>query len=307
MADMSASVHFSIKYDGPALAAHQMDVRELAPALMAFSALLEEASKAAYPESNEVRVQVKGNFKGGSFGVDFIALQSIGQQIVSMLGGPGATAAANLSGILSGLGLIGTGAGGLIALIKWLSGRKPTAIIKTGDTEIFEVRTSEEVESFEVDLITGRLFRSRVVKQSLARVLKPLERDGIDVFASGVDGVTQNVVTKEDLPAFVQAADDAQVVSDVITDGVLLQLESVVFKDGNKWRLNDGSTVFFASINDKAFLARVELGEERFGKGDILVVSLRRVQSITDAGLKTELSVERVLEHRAPLQQTLLP
>ncbi len=28
---MSATVHFSIKYDGPALASHQMDVRELAP------------------------------------------------------------------------------------------------------------------------------------------------------------------------------------------------------------------------------------------------------------------------------------
>lgn len=304
---MSASVHFSIKYDGPALAAHQMDVRELAPALIALSNLLEEANKAAYPDSNEVRVQVKGNFKGGSFGVDFIALQTITQQIVSMLTGPEATAVANLAGILAGLGLVGSGGTyGLIGLIKWLKGRKPTAIIKSGNAEIFEIRTSESVETFEVDLITGRLYRSRIVKQSLARVLKPLEQEGITTFASGLDGITQNVVSSEDLPSFIEAAQEADVVSDLTSDRVLLQIESAVFKDGNKWRLSDGSNAFFATIADDDFLARVESGSERFGKGDLLVVNLRRVQYITDAGLKTEVTVEKVLEHKSPLQQPLL-
>ena len=307
---MNTAVHFSIKYDGPALVNHQMDVRDLAPALIALSNLLEEASKAAYPDSSEVRVQVKGNFKSGSFGVDFIALQTIGQQIVSMLGGPVATASANLFGILAGLGLVGgatiaIGRSGLINLTKWLNGRKPTAIFKTGDFEVFEIRTAEEVETFEVDLVTARLWRSRVVKQSLLRVLKQLEQDGIDVFASSTDGVTQTVVVKADLPAFEQAASDVEIVSDVITNGVLLQVESAVFKDGNKWRLNDGGTTHHAAINDPLFLARIESGQERFGKGDILVVNLRRIQSITDTGLKTDLVVERVLEHRSPLQQTL--
>lgn len=304
--EMSTSVHFSIKYDGPALASHQMDVRELAPALIALSNLLEEANKAAYPDSNEVRVQVKGNFKGGSFGVDFIALQTITQQIVSMLSGPEATAAANLSGILGGLGLVGGGAVGLIGLIKWLHGRKPTAIIKSGDSEIFEIRTSESVETFEVDLVTGRLYRSRIVKQSLAKVLKPLEQEGITTFASGLDGITQNVVFSEDLPSFIESAQEADVVSDITSERVLLQIESAVFKDGNKWRLNDGLNTYFATIADEDFLARVESGSERFGKGDLLVVNLRRVQYITDAGLKTEVTVEKVLEHKSPLQQPLI-
>jgi len=60
MSNMSATAHFSIKYDGPALASHQMDVRELAPALMALASLLEEANREIYPEGSEVRVQVKG-------------------------------------------------------------------------------------------------------------------------------------------------------------------------------------------------------------------------------------------------------
>ena len=62
--EMSTSVHFSIKYDGPALVGHQMDVRELAPALIALSELLEQANKAAFPNAAEVRVNIQGNFKG---------------------------------------------------------------------------------------------------------------------------------------------------------------------------------------------------------------------------------------------------
>lgn len=301
---MSASVHFSIKYDGPALASHQMDVRELAPALIALSTLLEQANKTAYPDSADVRVNVQGTFKGGSFGVDLIAIQSIGQQIVTMLSGPNATAAANLFGILGGLGLLG--GSGLIALVKWLKGRKPTSIKIVGDTTVFEIQTVEFVETFEVDLVAAKLYKSRVVRQSLAKVIKPLERDGIDYFACGREGQTEAVVTKDEASAFDLAASEEDVVSDNVSEGVLLQIESAVFKQDNKWRFNDGATSFFAEIADQGFLGRIDSGGERFGKGDVLIVDLRRTQSVTDTGLKLDYVVERVLDHKAPLQIGLL-
>lgn len=301
--DMSATVHFSIKYDGPALASHQMDVRELAPALIALSSLLEEANRAAFPDSDEVRVHINGNFKGGSFGVDLVALQSIKDQIVSLLAGPGATASANLLGILAGLGLLGSG--GVIGVLKWLRGRKPTSVAVKGDATIFEIRTSEEVETFEVDLISGKLYASRLVRQSLAKVVKPMETDGIDLFASALHGKTETVITKEEAPFFGVVAGDADVVSDNVSDHVLLQIESAVFKEGNKWRFNDGAHAFFAEISDVDFLARIESGAERFGKGDVLIVTLRRLQSVTDTGLKSEYIVTKVLDHQAPLQGSL--
>lgn len=303
---MSASIHFSIKFDGPALTSHQMDVRELAPALIALSNLLEEANRVAFPNSDEIRVQIKGNFKGGSFGVDLVALQNMADQIVTMLTGSNASAASNLFGILQGLGMLG-GAGGLIGLIKWLRGRKPSTIRLDGDKTIFEIQTSEYIESFEVDLVAGKLYQSRVVRQTLAKVVKPLERDGVDVFACGQDGATVTVVTKADVPYFELAAEGVDVVSDTVTESVLLQIESAVFKEGNKWRFTDGASSFFAEIADDDFLARVESGDERFGKGDVLVVDLRRIQSVTDSGLKLEYSVEKVRDHRAPLQARLLP
>lgn len=306
MTDMSATAHFSIKYDGPALVAHQMDVRELAPALMALASLLEEANREAYPDGNEVRVQVKGTFKGGSFGVDLIALQSIKDQLVSLLNGPESTAAATLFGILGGVGLVKGVYAGLIQLIKWLNGRKPSSITRVDDHEVVEIRTDDTVETLEIDLIAGKLYRSRQVRQSLAKVLKPLERDGIDVFAAGRHGKSETVIEKCDLPAFTDAAQEADVASDNTMLRILVQVESAVFRDGNKWRVSDGSTTFHAAMEDVDFIARVDAGLERFGKGDVLIVDMRRVQLITDNGLKSEWSIIKVHEHRAPLQASLL-
>lgn len=301
---MSATVHFSIKYDGPALVSHQMDVRELAPALIALSELLEHASKTAFPDAPEVRVNVRGNFKGGSFGVDLSAVQTVAQQMVSLFSGPESTAAANLFGILSGLGMVGS-ASGVIGVIKWLRGRKPSAIRIDGDKTVFEIRTAEEIETFSVDLVAGKLYQSRIVRQALARVVKPLEREGVDIFACGQGGETTAVVTKDELASFDVAASGSEVLSDTLSERVLLQIESAVFKDDNKWRFTDGATPFYAEIKDPAFLARVNSGDERFGKNDVLVVDLRRVQTLNDNGLKLEYVVERVLDHKDPLQPKL--
>lgn len=302
MTAMSTSVHFSIKYDGPALAMHQMDVRELAPALISLSDLLEQANKAVSPDAPEVRVRVNGDFKAGSFGVDLIAVQSMAQQLVSIFSGPEASAASNLLALLSGLGVAG---GGLIGVIKWLRGRRPSSIRFDGHTTIFEVTTAEVTETFESDLMTGRLYQTRVVRQHLAKVIAPLSREGVDTFYGGFDGQVTPLVEKADVPYFTAAASEADVVSDTMRHGVLLQIESAVFKDGNKWRFHDGSTAFYAEITDRDFMERIEAGTERFGKGDILVVDLRSVQTVTDTGLRAEWTVSRIIEHRLPLQSSL--
>ena len=293
-------VNFNIKYDGPALRDNQMDVRDLAPALIALSELLEQASKEVYPKSAPVRVEVKGNFKAGSFGIDLIAIQPMMEQIISLLNGEGATAASNLLGILSGVGLLG--GGGLVGLIIKLKGRKPHQVKTEGDSMVFVLESQEEIS---VDLVTGKLYHSRMVRQQLAKVLSPLDSPGIDTFVSGQLNEAVTTVTKEDFQYFVQSAADADVVSDETTRSVL-QIESLSFKDGNKWKVTDGGSSFWAELEDEDFLGRINDGSERFGKGDILVVELQRVQIMTDTGLKQEYFIAKVVEHRGPPQGRLI-
>jgi hypothetical protein len=111
----------------------------------------------------------------------------------------------------------------------------------------------------------------------------------------------------DELASFAVFDSDGEVVSDSTSRKVLLLLllESVAFKDGNKWRVHDGQYPFFAALDDEAFLAEVDAGE-RFGKGDVLTVDLRQVQTVADGTLKTEYRITKVHEHRAPLQQSLL-
>lgn len=207
MADMTATAEFSIKYDGPALASHQMDVRELAPALLALSTLLEEANRVVYPESPPVRVNVRGSFQSGSFKIDLSVLQTVREQLVAIFTGPDATAAANLFGIIGGIGLVGgAAAGGLIGLIKFLKGRKPTSIRFENDQAIFEIIVEERTEVFVTDLVATRLYQSKIVRQSLARVVKPLEQAGVDVFMAGHNEHIEVTVLKEDVPAFWRLA-----------------------------------------------------------------------------------------------------
>lgn len=176
-------------------------------------------------------------------------------------------------------------------------------IAQKGDTAILWITQTETVD-VERDVI--RLYRSTVMRTSLEKVVSPLERDGIDDFGVVIHGEKVLDTRAEDLPSLSAAITnaEAEIVSDTKTRKVL-QIESLTFKDRNKWRVSDGNATRHAAIEDKDFLAKIDAGE-CFGKGDVLVVDWRQVQKIEGAKLVTEFSIVKVIEHRQPLPQSLL-
>jgi hypothetical protein len=302
--EMSNHERFHVVYDGPALTEHRMDVRDLAPALVAFADLFTAANKEINGDAAEVRVQVNASFKAGSFGIDLVASQHLLSQIKDIFAGNGATAISNGWTILQIVGFTGGGlAGGLVGLLRLLKGRRPVKIEQKGDVATVWMTQTETIE-VERDVI--RLYRNSVVRTSLEKVVSPLEREGITDFGVVVNGQVVLDVHDDEVASFSAAASDAdaEIVSDTTTRK-MLQIESLAFKDGNKWRVHDGTATFHASIEDKEFLAKIDAGE-RFGKGDVLVVDLRQVQSIVNAKLVNESIIVKVLEHRQPLQQSLI-
>jgi hypothetical protein len=301
---MSNHERFHVVYDGPALTEHRMDVRDLAPALVAFADLFTAANKEINGDAAEVRVQVNASFKAGSFGIDLIASQHLLSQIKDIFAGNGATAIANSWTILQIVGFTGGGlAGGLVGLLRLLKGRRPVKIEQKGDVATVWMTQTETIE-VERDVI--RLYRNSVVRTSLEKVISPLEREGITDFGVVVNDQIVLDVHDDEVASFSAAAfdADAEIVSDTTTRK-MLQIEYLAFKDGNKWRVHDGTATYHASIEDKEFLANIDAGE-RFGKGDVLVVELRQVQSIVNAKLVNESIIVKVLEHRLPLQQSLI-
>ena len=149
------------------------------------------------------------------------------------------------------------------------------------------------------------LLRDVQVRKALSEVVKPLEREGLDRFE--VRTAVRNpaeVITKEDASSFVAPiVEDEPIISDERT--AAFSIVALTFKDGNKWRLYDGQNTISVTIEDEAFIRRVN--RQRLPlEGDLLVC---RPMSISGHGnsLRTEYAVLEVMEHRVAARQLALP
>lgn len=297
------TTNFCIKYDGPALENHVMDVRELAPALLHLGKLIELANELLDPNAPKAQVSVHGSFKKGSFAVELIANYGgeIWNGIKSVFTGSNVAAVLGIVGVLEAIGLMP--GDGLIGLIKRLRGRGVVTIKYENNIALVVTDDGEEIET---SLVAANLYQDKGIRVELEGVLSPLEKQGVTYFVSGKDlddMGTVTIVTRDEFDYFKRQTDLPNIISDRLDENIMLQIESPKFKNAtNKWEVTDGTTSFFVLMNDEEFQGRVDSGEERFGKGDILMADLRRVQKVLSGELKTEYIIEKVHEHKAPLQ-----
>jgi hypothetical protein len=286
---------FTIAYDGPAVKNGEMDVRDLAPALLAVGQLFDAANIALYgQEAKPISVKVAAT-QAACFEIDLVAMGSIWDQARLLLSGDAATAIANL------VTFITIGGGSLIALIKFLHGKNPDRVEEIGEGKI---RITYGSETLIVPLEMLRLYRDVQVRKAVEKLIEePLSKDGIDSFKIlDAKKVAYTEVVKSEASYFI---------APIPTDNVLLNqsiraaysIVSLAFKEDNKWRLFDGNNQINATISDEDFLSRVDKSQIRFAKGDILIceVTVEQVQSAS--GLKTNYAVTKVIEHKPALRQ----
>jgi hypothetical protein len=300
MDDMSKA-SLQVVYDGPALQTHEMEVRDLAPALLALGELFEEANATLNDGRTKVSVNVKGSFKTGCFAIDLGVTQSLIQQAQDLFAGNPVTAALNLVTVL---GLTGTGAKGLFHLIKWVRNRDITNVEIMSDGV---VRIFCDQDHFETEEKVLALFRNWKLRKAFEDVVhKPLQRPGIEYFAIREPEGDFATASEAEAENFVAPEQEEEQLDQ--TDRVAsVQLVNIAFRDENKWRFYDGASTFYATITDEAFLNGVEAGDIRFGKGDLLKVMLREKKKLVGEQLKAEHEVIEVLDHRRAGVQLKLP
>ncbi len=305
----SDDMKFRIIYDGPALDTHEMDIRDLAPALLSLSDVFEEAGKTLYGDKAVISVKVNASFKEGSFGIDLVAASSsLFTQIVGFLSGDNVSAALNL---ITVLGLVhadkatGNVKKGLIQLIKWIGPRKVKSLHNLPDSNI-EIFIDDESAIFDSKVI--ELYKNYKLRASLQEVIaRPLEREGIDSFAATIDdGETFVTVDKGESKLFTVDKPADSIISDYTSEKAL-QIISISFSEGNKWRFSDGSASFFADITDEKFIKDIDTAKINFSKGDILLVDLRVTQYLSFDSIKTVYEVLHVHKQLNPQRQIDLP
>ena len=293
----SSKAEVSIAYIGPAVEEGLMDVRDLAPALLALGALCEESNRLLNPGRAEVSVLMQA-VKPGSFEVEL----QVWQQLITLISGADIR---NAPAILTHLGFGFAGGAGAISVMKlWrrLKGRPAKgSTLKNGSVQI---NVSGDI-NVNVPPDVMKLYGSQKVQRDLRKFLRPLAGWGIDElqFKKGdevVDSI-DHVEAQEALHASRREThwEDYEGTYRVVKPS---------FDSKYKWTFADDDMAFDARVVDGEFNERLAAGLIDFASGDELRIRVRRRTTQTGDSPRTTFTVLKVLDHRpATRRQGLQP
>ena len=289
----TTSVELDISYHGPSLEGGQMNVRDIAPAMLAVGSLFELSNQQLNGETATVKINVRAT-SAGSFHIVFDIFQNLDLSLI----GDMITTANDLKGLLFG----GAGIIGLITFIKGIRGRTPQKIERVNNS-IIRLTLSEE-ESYEIPIELLRMYQDIKIRNELSNILKPLKEEGIDSLEIQEYNETIESVSKSEVDYFDVPEIQEPIIDQIRTQG--FSIVSLAFREGNKWRLTDGQSTFSVSMKDGEFQTKVDNSEIAFSSGDTLICDLRIVQWQTNRGIKTEYEVVKIHDHK-PARQPKLP
>lgn len=299
------SERLTFVFDGPAVASGEIDVQDLAPALLAIGALIQATNSEINGDRAEVAVKVRATAEG-SFEVQLTLLQSIMEQAkqlfdFALANKDGIAAMNDLADLLfKGTGAAGTVGGGLFALLKFLRGKRPDKIEPKGG----EVHVHIGDVYFVTEPQVVQLAESVQVREQARKVVSTLESNGITSLKVRRGKEQLEEVRQEDVSSFDVVGGD-EVLADEVRQ-MTLQIISLSFKEDNKWRVTDGGDAFSATIEDYEFLKKVANSDIAFAKGDYLICRVREVQSRGARGLQKERTIVEVVDHKPAARQLRL-
>lgn len=241
---MAKRVKAVIRFDGPALSNHQMEIDDLAPSLLALGEMCREANKVLNGESAAIKVMVRADIEQQCFQLAFELVQNWFDQIATFLDDEPIHDAKN---ILEWLGIISGGVGGSLWLVyKFLAKYQKDGItINVNASDGSVVYVASDNSTINVPMPVHELAQSETLLKASQKLLRPVGKDGIDSVefvdindgnktAAKVDGKEARDIL--DLPSswIVDAENHAELKSNIRTK---VRIKKAVFEGDGMWTI----------------------------------------------------------------------
>ena len=190
-----------VRYDGPALQEHAMDVEALAPALLALAELCKSANEKCNGDRASVNLLIKADVEQQCFQVKFQLFQKIFENVKSLLDDDNITTAKE---IFEWLGILKGPTLGFFGLLKVLKGRQPDKITMISENGKNVAQVFIKGNVYIADPRAAEMLKDGKTLTNAASVTAPNLRDGYDKLEFQQDGKTVESFTKEDSRAIAE-------------------------------------------------------------------------------------------------------
>lgn len=316
---MAKTVKSIIRYDGPALAEHEMDVYALAPALLALGDLCRTANSIVNGDMASVKVLVRADIEQQCFQLQFELVQTLYEQVTALLDQDRIKDAKN---ILEWLGIIYGGsavAGGtLFGLYKFLAKRKKDDKLSvTTNTSIGSVtyQIIGNGNSITVPREVDAMARDQRSLKAVQGLLAPLQREGYDRLEFDQAGkAPATLFTREQAqeilalaPDDVIIAKDGEQISRIHTT---VRVRKAIMEGDATWGINYRKAVE-AKMLDEQWLSDYQAGRVPLPPRSKLIVDLEETAAVDESGMQTGTPTYKILKVHGvelpPEQYELIP
>lgn len=296
---------FEIAFEGDPFDDGEIDVRDLAPTLLAFGNVVQAANKVLNGDRADARLKVAATDQGSFVAALTMDVGWLTDMLDAVNAHPQRVVAADqLMDLLIKAGTILGAPLGLFAAIKALKGKRPEKVETRGDgtTEITINQTAFVVDDRTVALLQDLPTREAVedLGSKAARV------EGLDYLRIGANSEEEKAVrlARTDLSSLKVPPEPDEPDTEITHRDAWLKIVSVHFRDGYKWRFSDGGErPFTAEMEDAEFQNKVQEGLVALNANDAIRCRLREEQSLSASSLLKIIYVEEVLEHRPGARQ----
>lgn len=181
LVDADRHARTTIRYDGPALAGHEMDVQDLAPALLALADLVQAANRRFNGTQADIRVLVNADVEQRCFMIDISLVQSLLDQAKGFLGTDHVKTAREIA---EWIGIISGGGVGLFHFLKFLTkANEEGAALKIESSGSDNVIVTGNGNTIVLPRQVVVLAQEPKIVERAKAVMRPLEREGYDTLS----------------------------------------------------------------------------------------------------------------------------